>query len=92
MLSWSWWESKLRVPDVRLWRWEISTTLPGHQRRPNSREPETYVTHGGGEGSSTPILRVYLVFVIRWITSSTLDTSQSAKCEFYPRQDPTIFR
>ena len=91
-LSWSSWELKLRVLGARPSCLATSMTLPGRQRRPSLREPETYVTRGGGAASSTPTLRAFLDFDIRSTTSSTQNISQSARCEFFRRQAPTISR
>ena len=66
--------------------------LRGHQRRPSSRELGTCETLGGDEASSTPTLRASLVFDIHSTTYSTPNISQSAACEFFPKQAPTIFR
>jgi hypothetical protein len=83
---------KLRVLGVLPSCLAISMMLPGHQRRPNAREPETCVTQDGDEASSIPTLRASLVFDIHSTTSSTPNISQSAACEFFPKQAPTIFR
>ena len=91
-LSWSSWELKLRVLGVLPWCLAISMMLPGHQRRPSSREPETCATRGGDEASSIPTLRASLVFDIHSTTSSTPNIFPSARCEFFRKQAPTIFR
>jgi hypothetical protein len=67
-------------------------TLPGHQRLPNSRVLETYVTRGVDEAFSTLIRRASRDFAIRSITFSTRTIFQSARCEFFRKRDPTTFR